>query len=59
MDIEEINHQERVESIGYYHQLHGFESAMGIAFESWGRVKASAALAEYIARRDPYGLLDG
>lgn len=57
MNTEQIDHAERVEMIGYWHKLHGFEDAMGIAFDSWGRPKASAALVEYIARRDPYGLL--
>jgi len=58
VDIEEINHQERVDMIGYWHKLHGFEDALNCAFATFDRAAASAAAAEYIARRSPYGLLD-
>lgn len=58
MDIEEIYHQERVESIGYWHKLHGFEDALNAAFGTFDRAAASAAVAEYLARRDHFGLLD-
>jgi hypothetical protein len=58
MNTEQIDHAERVENIGYWHKLHGFEDALNAAFGTYDRAAASAAVAEYLARRDPYGLLD-
>jgi len=58
MSTEQRDHAERVEMVGYWHKLNGFDDAMNIAIDSWGREEASAVLVEYIARHDPYGLLD-
>ena len=57
MSTELLNHQERVEMVGYWHKLHGFEDALNAAFGTFDRAAASAAVAEYVERRSPYGLL--